>query len=125
MRPSIKEVDDPQGGRRATGARGVAEPRPSQVESLSLQEAVHPVVNRLTTDLEQFGDVFDGLPLGELGEQGVSPNAAPWAEGVWSTRSSNSPRRRVLRMIECIGPPLCFQVTRSPARLSKNFLQPT
>ena len=55
----------------SAGARGVEESCP-EVEPLTLPESLHPVVNRLTADLEQFGDLLDGLPLGEP-EQGLSP----------------------------------------------------
>src|SRR6185437_7117982 len=64
-------VDDPQGRGRASGSRGVQEPNP-EIESLTLSESLGPVVDRLTADPKQFGDLFDRLPIGEP-EQGLCP----------------------------------------------------
>jgi hypothetical protein len=66
-----QRVDDPQGCGWATGSRGIQEPGP-EIEPLTLLESVGPVVNRLTADLEQFGNLFDRLPIGEP-EQGLCP----------------------------------------------------
>jgi hypothetical protein len=59
-----QRINDPQGRGRATGARCVEEPSP-EVKPLTPPESLDPVVNRLTADPEQFGDLFDGLPIGE------------------------------------------------------------
>src|SRR5512142_124339 len=49
---------------RATGSWGVPEARP-QVESFAPLESLDPVVDRLATDVEEVGDIFDGIPCVE------------------------------------------------------------
>src|SRR5512135_1145808 len=70
---SDQRVDDPQRRGRTAGAGGIPEARP-EIEVLAHPESIRPVVNRLTTAVEQFGDVLDRLPLGEP-EQGLCPAA--------------------------------------------------
>jgi hypothetical protein len=57
-------VDDPGERRRAARARSVEE-AVSEVEAFSSEEAVDPVVDGLTADLERFGDLLGGETLGE------------------------------------------------------------
>ena len=68
---SDQRVDDLQGRGRAAAARGIPEAVP-QIKSGAALESIHPVVNRLTTDVEQFRDEFDGFPIGEP-EHGLCP----------------------------------------------------
>src|SRR3954453_22309072 len=65
-----QRVDDPQGRGRTAAARGIEEAGP-EVASLALLESLGPVVDRLTADVEQFGDLSGGVPLGEP-EEGAS-----------------------------------------------------
>src|SRR5262249_11623110 len=56
--------DAAAGRRRAARAGGVEETRPySQVASLL--ESAHPVVDGLTADVQQFGDLLDAGSLGQ------------------------------------------------------------
>src|SRR5262249_41288587 len=57
-------VDDPGDRRRAARARGVEQARP-EVEAAAPEEAVGPVVNRLTAELERLGDLLGRESLGE------------------------------------------------------------
>ena len=57
-------VNNPGDRGRAARARGIAEARP-EVEALAPEEAVSPVVDGLTADLERLGDLLGGEPLGE------------------------------------------------------------
>jgi len=57
-------VDDRGDRRRAAQAWGVEQPRP-EVEAVAPEEAVGPVVNRLTADLERLGDLLGRESLGE------------------------------------------------------------
>src|SRR3954453_8195026 len=57
------------GGRPERGGSPEGGP---QIKSRTARESIHPVVNRLPTDMERFGDEFDGLPFGEP-EHGLCP----------------------------------------------------
>src|SRR5512135_3449852 len=75
-----QRINDPQGRGRATGARGVEESSP-EVKPLTVPESLDPVVNRLPADLEQFGNLFDRLPIGEP-EQGLGPASLSGQRGM-------------------------------------------
>src|SRR5262249_49710987 len=69
----------PTAGPRASRTRGIAETVP-QVEPGPLPESAHPVVNRLAADMEEVGDPFDRLALGEP-KEGLSTTALPGRRG--------------------------------------------
>jgi hypothetical protein len=68
-----QSVDGAAGRPGAARARGVEESRP-QVQSGSILEPTHPVVNGLPADMQRLGDHGDVGPLGEP-EQGLSPTS--------------------------------------------------
>ena len=74
-----------------------------ELEVVAPEEAVDPVVDGLTADLERLSDLLGGEPLGEPEHRLARHRCL--AEGVRSTRSSRSPRRRALKMIGAIAPP--------------------
>jgi hypothetical protein len=66
-----QRIDDSQGCGRATGSWDVEEPA-SQIKSFTLSESLDPIVDGLAANPEQFGNLFDGFPIGEP-EQGLRP----------------------------------------------------
>ena len=57
-----QRVDDFSDRRRAARSRGVEQAFP-QFQVLALEEAVDPIVDGLTTDLERLGDLLGREPL--------------------------------------------------------------
>ena len=62
----------------AARPRGVEQAYP-ELEVVAPEEAVDPVVDGLTADLERLGDLLGGEPLGEPGTAWC--DTAPWPKG--------------------------------------------
>ena len=63
-------IDNPQGGGRTPLSRRIGETS-TEVGVLPLLESIDPVVNRLATDMQEFGDLLHGFAFIKL-EYGLS-----------------------------------------------------
>src|SRR5512135_3116217 len=77
---SDQRIDDPQGRGGPALARGIRQSG-AEIESLTLLKALRPVVDRLATDMEPFGDLIGCLALGEP-EHGLGTAAFPGRGGM-------------------------------------------
>ena len=74
--PGVDDLGDRRGAARP---RGVEQACP-ELEVVAPEEAVDPVVDGLTADLERLGDLLGGEPLGEP-EHRLARDTAPWPKG--------------------------------------------
>src|SRR4051794_1368915 len=75
-----QRIDDPQCRGGTAFARGIRRPG-AGIEPLAPLEAFRPVVDRLATDMEPFGDLIGRLALGEP-EHGLGAAALPGRGGM-------------------------------------------
>ena len=111
--PGVDDLGDRRGAARP---RGVEQACP-ELEVVAPEEAVDPVVDGLTADLERLGDLLGGEPLGEpehrlgatplLGRRGPEHEVFQFPQAADPPIGDPQPLSRVSLTITCdfVGPP--------------------
>jgi hypothetical protein len=102
---SDQRIDDSQRRGRTALAGGIRQTG-AKIEPLAFLKAVDPIVDRLATDAQQFGDLISVSP--SASQSTAKARQHSLADDAWSTKSSNWSHCRSLSMIEAIGTTLAL-----------------